>query len=371
MSEMVRLRDSLMIFRRPGNVVDVLITSSRQVLTFQATDACIEVLQRIDGGLARSELIDQMATSGVPAAEVEGLLETLAVEGLLQQDRVWGARTSPERPPYFDRRDRFLYELACRATWTDHADVEVLGERLAAASVVLIGLGGMGSWLARGLAGAGIGRLVLCDPDSVALENLANQALFELNDVGRLKVDAIAAALRRQGTRTVVDCHPILITRTSEIEALLFRRADFVVAAGNIPTANALSALVAGACQRRGVAHSVGAGYAHANGTLGLTVVPGVTPCWNCLQHDLADPLFTGEATLIRSFREPVGMIPMFPAILANYLAWEIIRVLIGAPPLLAAQATEMDFETLQSRSRPFRPKPGCGCTISPKERND
>src|SRR3546814_1416773 len=45
------------------------------------------------------------------------------------------------------------------------------------------------------LAGAGIGRLLLCDHDRVEVSNLQRQTLYRQRDVGRAKTDAAAAQL--------------------------------------------------------------------------------------------------------------------------------------------------------------------------------
>jgi len=62
---------------------------------------------------------------------------------------------------------------------------------LARASVLLVGLGGIGSPALQYLAGAGIGRLVLVDDDAVAQSNLQRQTLYTERDVGHGK--AVAA----------------------------------------------------------------------------------------------------------------------------------------------------------------------------------
>ena len=67
---------------------------------------------------------------------------------------------------------------------------------LAAASVVVIGVGAVGSEVARLLAQAGVGQLLLCDPDSVEESNLSRGALYGPADLGRPKAEAAAAALR-------------------------------------------------------------------------------------------------------------------------------------------------------------------------------
>src|SRR5690242_1832673 len=69
--------------------------------------------------------------------------------------------------------------------------------RLAAATAVVAGTGALGNEVAKNLALAGVGRLVLCDPDVVDTGNLSRATLFTAADVGRRKVDAAADALAR------------------------------------------------------------------------------------------------------------------------------------------------------------------------------
>src|SRR3546814_20882405 len=75
-------------------------------------------------------------------------------------------------------------------------EVGVNGQQLLRDSTVLIvGLGGLGSPAASLLAGAGVGRLLLCDHDRVEVSNLQRQTLYRQRDVGRAKTDAAAAPL--------------------------------------------------------------------------------------------------------------------------------------------------------------------------------
>ncbi|WP_417578870.1 HesA/MoeB/ThiF family protein [Pelagibacterium sp.] len=65
-------------------------------------------------------------------------------------------------------------------------------QRLSAAHVVIVGAGGLGVPIIAYLAGAGIGRLTIIDPDTVSLSNLARQVIYSDADLDRPKADAAA-----------------------------------------------------------------------------------------------------------------------------------------------------------------------------------
>lgn len=77
--------------------------------------------------------------------------------------------------------------------------------RLARSTVVVIGVGALGNEVAKNLALAGTGRLVLCDPDVVSVSNLSRTVLFSGDDTGRPKAIAAAEALRRLAPATAVE----------------------------------------------------------------------------------------------------------------------------------------------------------------------
>jgi molybdopterin-synthase adenylyltransferase len=77
---------------------------------------------------------------------------------------------------------------------------EIGGEgqrRLLAASVAIVGAGGIGSPAIQYLTAAGIGRMRVIDDDRVSLDNLQRQPLFATGDVGRRKAEVAGEAVAR------------------------------------------------------------------------------------------------------------------------------------------------------------------------------
>ena len=70
-------------------------------------------------------------------------------------------------------------------------------QKLLAASVTLVGAGGIGSPAIQYLAAAGVGRLTVIDDDAVSLDNLHRQVLFGTADIGRPKAEASGEAVAR------------------------------------------------------------------------------------------------------------------------------------------------------------------------------
>ena len=69
-------------------------------------------------------------------------------------------------------------------------------ERLRAAHVCVVGIGGVGTWSAEGLARSGIGALTLVDLDEVCASNINRQLHALTETVGRAKVEVMAERIR-------------------------------------------------------------------------------------------------------------------------------------------------------------------------------
>ena len=69
-------------------------------------------------------------------------------------------------------------------------------QRIRESHVALIGVGGLGCAAAQYLVSSGVGKLTLCDFDTVTESNLSRQILYRTSDLGRSKVEAAIETLQ-------------------------------------------------------------------------------------------------------------------------------------------------------------------------------
>lgn len=92
--------------------------------------------------------------------------------------------------------------------------------RLLDSSALIVGVGGLGSPVTLYLAAAGVGRLGLCDTDTVSLSNLQRQILYKESEVGIPKVECAARALDALRHDLRCDLHPYGLTRGNARELI-------------------------------------------------------------------------------------------------------------------------------------------------------
>src|SRR5579884_3865529 len=100
-------------------------------------------------------------------------------------------------------------------------------KRLKAASVLMIGAGGLGSPLGLYLAAAGVGRIGIVDFDVVDYTNLQRQVMHGTKDVGRPKLQSAKDRLNDINPHVQVDGYEMALSSENAIE--LFRAYDIIV----------------------------------------------------------------------------------------------------------------------------------------------
>lgn len=221
--------------------------------------------------------------------------------------------------------------------------------RLRAATVALIGAGGIGSPAIQYLAAAGVGMLMVIDDDRVDLSNLQRQTLFGTADVGMAKVTAAAAAVARINPAVRVVQHAVRLDAASANE--MIAGADVVIdGCDNFATRLAV-ADAALAARIPLVSAAVG----QFEGQLGVyRGWQSDMPCYRCLVGNDPD---RAEASCAEA-----GVIGAMTGVMGSLAALEAIRAIVPFGDDPAGKLLLIDALAFRFRTIALPKDPGCRC---------
>jgi adenylyltransferase/sulfurtransferase len=236
-------------------------------------------------------------------------------------------------------------------------EVGVAGqEKLAAGSVLIVGMGGLGSPAALYLAAAGVGRLGLVDFDVVDRSNLQRQILYSETDVGRGKLEAAAERLRTSNPGVELDLHDTRVDR-SNVSGLVAGYDLVVDGTDNFPTRY----LVHDACYFGGRPYVYGSIF-RFEGQVSV-FARGRGPCYRCLFPEPPPP---GS---VPSCAE-AGVLGVLPGIIGSIQANEALKLLLGAGEPLLGRLLLFDALGMRFRELALRRDAGCPlCGDAPTQR--
>jgi adenylyltransferase/sulfurtransferase len=93
-------------------------------------------------------------------------------------------------------------------------------EKLKQSSIALVGVGGVGGPAALYLAAAGVGKITLIDNDHVDLHNLQRQILYDMSQIGELKIPLVEEKLAKLNNDITVIAHPVRLNKSNAAEML-------------------------------------------------------------------------------------------------------------------------------------------------------
>jgi molybdopterin/thiamine biosynthesis adenylyltransferase len=347
-----RLRNCVLVFRRE-DLLQFVSLSDLRVKEFRATDAVIELMPLLDGTRSVAELRAAFAVSTQDDVRiVDECLELLRSERLLGRGEKWTG------DPRYARQGLLFEEFI--ATF-EHlpASARQLQDRLGDARVVVVGIGGVGSWALHCLALAGVGQLDIVDPDVVDVSNLNRQALYSTADVGVAKVTAAAARIAEVNDGPVLTGHRRSVRSASDLTDIL-ESADLVISCGDDPDPFTLSDVVADSAHAAGTPHIVGGAYGGNIGSPGVTVIPGESTCWRCIRDATRDDHARASMSTVKGRTGAGGSIAPVAGMVGSMTAWEALRILLDLPLALANHVRELDIMSLEWRIRPVEGRRDC-----------
>ena len=218
--------------------------------------------------------------------------------------------------------------------------------RLKKASVLVIGLGGLGSPCALYLAAAGVGRLGLMDGDRVDRSNLQRQVLYGESDVGRPKAEA--ARERLQSLNPLIELEAIPEHLTAANARARLAAYDIIVDGTDNFTARYL---VNDACVLLGKPNVYGSVFRFEGQASVFWAARG--PCYRCLYPEPPPPGAVPDCA-------EGGVLGVLPGLIGLVQATETIKLIVGAGDSLVGRLVLYHALGLHFREMKLARDPAC-----------
>jgi molybdopterin/thiamine biosynthesis adenylyltransferase len=208
-------------------------------------------------------------------------------------------------------------------------------QKLKAGSVLIVGAGGLGAPAALYLAAAGVGTILMADPDEVDRSNLQRQVIYAEDDLGRPKVEAAIDRLHGLNPHVFVGGFNGAFDAASADE--LVDGVDLVLdGTDDFATRFCVNA----ACVKHGKPLVSGA-IGRWTGQVGVF---GRQPCYRCLVPEIPPDAETCVA---------VGVVGALAGVVGSMMALEAVKLLTGAGEALAGRL--MIYDALAAETRTVR----------------
>lgn len=344
--ERFRLRPSVSFVPMPQEgTFQFFVSDTRQSfnLAFEDSDF-VKILSKLDGSLSFDRLTEVYSLSDRQLVGLDRLFEVLIERCAVEDVRVVASR---ETDP-FRRVKTFI------GSYVPYCDVETVWQRITESCAVVIGAGGVGSWVVSLLAQMGVRHFAVLDDDVVKPHNL-NRSLFTKGDVGTRKVKALGRMLagRRDGYYTIRAIEEKLESPERLISLLKddLRTKTVLINCADFPSVSHTSAIINEAAFALKLPYIVAGGYNMHLSLVGPTIIPGETPCFHCISHGM-DQLkvaeIEGAERIVKEHRNLGNLAPL-AAISASFVANEYLKLLLNLPnlkPTMIGKRGEFNFFT-------------------------
>ena len=214
-------------------------------------------------------------------------------------------------------------------------------QKLKKASVLIIGIGGLGSSVIQYLNAAGVGKIGIVDYDKVELSNLNRQLIYKNSDIGKSKVDVASNYISELNSSTKIEIFEMRIDEKNLPNII----GDYDILADctdNLETRLSIND-VCTKFKKKSVVSAVGGFF-------------GQIASFDSKDDDLNNPNKTYRDLMKhQSFEEDscdnIGAIGSVVGAIGAMQATEIIKLIIGSKENLINKLLIFDFITFQSKT--------------------
>ncbi|UCG90369.1 MAG: HesA/MoeB/ThiF family protein [Candidatus Heimdallarchaeota archaeon] len=214
------------------------------------------------------------------------------------------------------------------------------------ARILVVGIGGLGTFSSLLLAEIGVGYLRIVDRDIVEPTNLHRTPLYTTNDLDRAKVEVAADRLKQLNPSMIIDTHACHIGNAN-IDDLLDGIDIVIDALDNFETRRIINK----ACIQKGIPF-IFCGVSARSGNLAVFNLNKQSPCFSCLYHGIDDnELESCDIT---------GIHPAILPILTGIQVHEAVEIIFKGESSLNKSLLFIDLKSLSFDKIPIQKNPTC-----------
>jgi molybdopterin/thiamine biosynthesis adenylyltransferase len=348
--ERPRIKRTAELVTTEAGDIYILRPSDDSDLRIEQPDAAARsLLTALDGSRTAEELERDFGAERAREAVAQ-----LSELGLLD-DAADDTRVSAGESARYDRQLRYFSDVSSGAVPPSEYQ-----RRLREARVLMLGVGGLGTWASYALLCCGVGELVLLDGDHVEESNFNRQILYRERDIGRPKAEAAAEALAEFNS----SCRLSAVTRrveSAEEVRELAAGMDFVVNGADWP-AHDIERWVNAACFEAGVPF-ITMSHSPPVARVGPLYVPGVTGCFTCQERTYREafPLYDELVEQRRGRPSEAATLGPVCAFIGGQVALETLHHLTGLFPAASLGTAHIyDLRTMEVSREPVPRLAGC-----------
>lgn len=358
-----KLSSTVSVVKINDSIVEFFKSNTREQVRVKGdSDSIIEITSELDGNKTVEELAKHF---NLEITSLQKLLSFLEKKGILDLTR---PVTDFENYRSFRRTVNFLNDFS-----DSHADLVNSFKNITTKTVMVIGLGAVGSWVVANLAQSGVRNFILIDPDKVDVTNLHRQFGYYDSDIGKYKVDALEKRLREYTSDIKLEKYREYLS-TDTLNKFNGRKIDLIINCADKPNVDTTSKWVGEFCMKNNIPHIVGGGYNLHLSLVGQTIIPNKSACIKCFEKTLSEENNIDDQDIKKLVikNRKIGSIGPMCTIIASLIGMEAIKVL--SEKILPANLNrrgEFDVYSMGIKFSTFAKRDDCEwCGMSGKYRH-
>lgn len=329
-----RLRQSVGIVNQNG-MVEFFRANTREILRIKTPFSDIIKLLNLFNGQNSIDDIVQLC-GNIDKNQLIKLVD------FLNQNHILIKQNSLYPKEILDKNYRLINLL--EDYFTNTKDVIESLEKIKNSTVMIIGLGAVGSMVAVYLAKTGVENFIFVDNDNVDISNLHRQYYFE-NQVNLNKSQVLSSDLKNINPNININSINSYLTEDF-FSTHNFKNLSLIINCADEPSVDMTSRIVAEYAMKNFIPHIVGGGYNLHLTLIGQSIIPFQTACFECFNIALGELNKIELKNVKKLHREnrKLGSFSPLSGLASTLASLDAFKILIGRNDLLQQANKRIEF---------------------------